>query len=110
MLINEEKEVELLQLDSKISGAVKPYNDPIHLLKETEVYILIDDAHKKIFLWIGSQAGVWPRFIGTNAAQQIQRNRGLTHRVISIDQGEETVEFIQSISSIDMIKSDQFKK
>lgn len=108
MVVVEETNVELLQLNNSISGALENCSNSIQLLKEDQVYILINDALKKIFIWIGSHAGVRPRFIGTNAAQRIQRIRGLTHRVVSVDQGEESVEFINSISSL--IPTDQFNK
>jgi hypothetical protein len=108
MVVIEETNVELLQLNNKISGALENFNNSVHLLKEDQVYILVNNALKKIFIWIGSHAGVRPRFIGTNAAQRIQRIRGLTHRVISIDQGEESVEFLESISSL--VPTDQFNK
>jgi hypothetical protein len=107
MLINDTREQVLYQLSNDTSGDLEPYNDPEETLKEDSVYVLMDNALKKIFLWIGQSAGVRSRFIASNAAQKLQRLQGLTYRVVTIDEGVETIEFIQRISSV--ITSDQFK-
>jgi len=91
--------IELYQLSKEITGELEPYSDPSNILKNESVYVLLDSTIKKIFLWIGESAGVRSRFIATNAAQQLQRLKGLTHRVITIDQGEESKEFLHAIST-----------
>jgi hypothetical protein len=106
MLVNEMNKAELFQLSTEVSGDLESYNDSSLVLKQDAVYILLDSALKKIFLWIGRSAGVRSRFIGTNAAQTLQRRKGLTHRVVTIDQGEESQEFVQTISFL--IPSEQF--
>lgn len=98
MLVHERKNLKLLQLDNEISGALRECNDSI--LKKDQVYVLINDTLRIIFLWIGSQSGVRAKFIGSNAAQNIQRDRGLTHRVITVEEGEEPIDFIRSLSHI----------
>ncbi len=108
MLITNDEEKSLFQISNDVSGELEPYKDPSQQLKKESVYVLLDNALKKIFLWIGQSAGVRSRFIATNAAQNLQRVKGLTHRVITIDQGDETSEFLISISS--MIVPDQFSK
>jgi len=99
MLTCEIEEVELYQLSDAISGELEPYNDPSHLLDNKSVYVLLVNPLKKIFLWIGQSAGVRARFIATNAAQNLQRVKGLTYRVITIDQGDESSEFVEAVTS-----------
>ena len=107
MLVNEIEKKELFQLSTEVSGDLESYKDSSQLLKQDSVYVLLDNALKKIFLWIGRLAAVRSRFIATNAAQNLQRLKGLTYRVVTIDQGEETLEFIESISFL--IPSEQFQ-
>ena len=108
MLVNDTEEKELFQLSAELSGELEPYNNPTQILKKDAVYVLLDNAMKRIFLWIGQTAGVRSRFTATAAAQHLQRIKGLTYRVVTIDQGNETNEFIQRISS--MIQPEQFGK
>ena len=106
MLISDTEDKVLYQLSNEISGELEPFNNPERKLNTDSVYVLMDNVLKKIFLWIGESAGVKSRFIATNAAQQLQRLKGLTYRVITEDQGSESNEFVQRISS--MIVPDQF--
>ena len=106
MLVSDDEEKELFQLSTEMSGELEPYSNPSKTLKKDAVYVLLDNAKKRIFLWIGQTAGVRSRFTATTAAQHLQRVKGLTYRVITIDQGNETNEFIQRIST--MIQPEQF--
>jgi len=108
MLVNEKDENKLYQISADISGELELYNNSSQLLKNDSVYVLLDNTLKKIYLWIGQSAGVRSRFIATNAAQKLQRSKGLTHRVITVDQGEESLEFIKTISP--MVLPEQFNK
>lgn len=106
MLVNDNEEKELFQLSMDMSGELEPYSNPSKTLKKDTVYVLLDNTMKRIFLWIGQTAGVRTRFTATTAAQHLQRIKGLTYRVVTVDQGNETNEFIQRISS--MIQPEQF--
>ena len=106
MLVNDNEEKELFQLSMDMSGELEPYSNPSKTLKKDAVYVLLDNTMKRIFLWIGQTAGVRTRFTATTAAQHLQRIKGLTYRVVTVDQGNETNEFIQRISS--MIQPEQF--
>lgn len=108
MLMNENEEKELFQLADEMSGELEPYNNPSKVLNKDSVYVLMDNALRKIFLWIGQSAGVRARFIASNAAQHLQRLKGLTYRVVTVDQGEETSEFISVITPL--VIPDQFGK
>ena len=106
MLVNENEEKELFQLSREVEGELEPFDNPEKTLKKDAVYVLLDNALKRIFLWIGQTAGVRSRFTATAAAQHLQRIKGLTYRVVTVDQGDETNEFIQRIST--MVQPEQF--
>jgi hypothetical protein len=69
-------------------------------LKVKEVYILVDDSRKEIWIWIGQNADVKTRFISSTAATEIRRLYGLTYRVKTVDQGLEPPIFLDCINSI----------
>ncbi len=69
-------------------------------LKAKEVFILVDDEKRKIWIWIGRDATVKTRFISSTAATEIRRLYGFTFRVQTIDQDEESREFSECIESI----------
>ncbi|WP_455465180.1 hypothetical protein [Candidatus Hodarchaeum mangrovi] len=98
MLVQEKNEKILFQITEDGSGELKPYNSSSRLLKKDSVYVLLDNTLKKIFLWIGQSADVRSRFIASTAAQELRNTTGLTYRVITIDQGGESREFIKALS------------
>ncbi len=63
-----------------------------------ETYILINEASKQIFLWIGAKANVWARFVGARFANSLQRTKGMTYRVISVEEEDESLEFTRVFS------------
>ena len=63
-----------------------------------ETYILINEVSKQIFLWIGSKANVWARFVGARFANSLQRTKGMTYRVISVEEDDESLEFTRVFS------------
>ena len=52
MLTSDTEDQVLLQLSKDISGELEPYSNPERKLKTDSVYVLMDNALKKIFLWI----------------------------------------------------------
>jgi len=98
MLVHEKEEKTLFQISEDDSGELEPYKSSSRLLKKDSVYVLLDNTLKKIFLWIGLSADVRSRFIASTAAQRLRERKGLTYRVITIDQGGETKEFLKAIS------------
>ena len=76
---------------------IPPSNLP--LISE-ETYILINEASKQIFLWIGAKANVWARFVGARFANSLQRTKGMTYRVISVEEDDESLEFARVFSHI----------
>ncbi len=73
-------------------------SNPSQSLKTTEVYLLINDAMKTIFLWFSSKIGVRWRFIGARRASLIQRNKGIDYRVVSVGPQNEPPEFHNSLT------------
>jgi hypothetical protein len=69
-------------------------------LKAKEVFIVVDDASRKIWIWLGKDASVKTRFISSTAATEIRRHYGLTYRVNTADQGQEPQNFLDCINSI----------
>ena len=68
-------------------------------LKEDEVYLLINEALRKIFLWVGTGAPVRSKFVGAHSAIIIQRETGVIYRVENVDQ--ESSDFLRTLSIIE---------
>lgn len=62
-------------------------------LKVKQVFILVNDERKELWIWIGEGADVRTRFISSTAAVEIRRLYGLTLRVRTADQGSEPKAF-----------------
>lgn len=75
--------------------------DPVAFKKEKmkakEVFILVNEQKKEIWIWVGQEADVKTKFISSTAAQEIRRLYGLTFRVHAADQGKEPIEFQEAI-------------
>ena len=84
--------------EAKLYSLRKP-PAPLH---DDQVYILINDASRRVFLWLGSRASVKSRFLGAVAANAIQRQKGMVYRVESINEQEEPPAFLKSLSAIDI--------
>lgn len=69
-------------------------------LKDTEVLIFLNEEDRQIFIWTGSNSSVRKRFISSQIARQIRLEKGLTHRISTEDQGNETAKFWEFLDSI----------
>ncbi len=69
-------------------------------LKETEVIIFLDEEDRQIFIWTGSKSNVRKRFISSQIARQMRLEKGLTHRISTEDQGNETSKFLEFINIV----------
>ena len=98
MSVHEKEEKTLYQISEDDSEELEPYKSSSHLLKKDSVYLLMDNTLKRIFLWIGQSANVRSRFIASTAAQKLRKMTGLTYRVITIDQGGESKEFLKALA------------
>ncbi|MHA2227235.1 MAG: hypothetical protein ACXAC8_18610 [Candidatus Hodarchaeales archaeon] len=70
-------------------------------LNEEEVYILINQARRKIFLWVGMAAPARSKFLGAHSANVIQRETGIIYRVENVDQQSKSADFLQTLTVID---------
>jgi hypothetical protein len=70
-------------------------------LKEKEVYILINQTLRKIFLWVGMAAPARSKFVGAHSANVIQRKTGIVYRVENVDQQSKSTDFMQTLAVIE---------
>lgn len=70
-------------------------------LKEEEVYIVVNQALRKIFLWVGAAAPARSKFVGAHSANVIQRKTGIVYRVENVDQKSESSDFLRTLSVIE---------
>lgn len=72
------------------------------LLKEDEVFLVLLPDVRRLYIWQGRSAPVTKKFVSSRVAQQLQkdhvRNAGMQHKIVAVDQGEETDEFIQHLN------------
>ncbi|MFX0014448.1 MAG: hypothetical protein ACFFB2_08930 [Promethearchaeota archaeon] len=94
---SEECDVHFFQLNSE-TEELKSLKYHFDDLQENEIYILINDTIKRIFLWIGSRVSVRSRFIGAHSASLIQRKKGIDYRVVSVVPKHEPPEFHNTLS------------
>ncbi|NHJ00921.1 MAG: hypothetical protein EAX86_02210 [Candidatus Heimdallarchaeota archaeon] len=69
-------------------------------LKDEEVLIFVNEDDKRIFIWTGANSNVRKRFISSQIARQMRLEKGLTHRISTEDQGNETTDFIDFLDVI----------
>ncbi|MFX1285048.1 MAG: hypothetical protein ACFFB5_15405 [Promethearchaeota archaeon] len=73
-------------------------SSPSMPLKEKEVYLLINQALRKIFLWIGMDASARSKFVGAHSANVIQRETGIVYRVENVDRKSKSADFKQTLA------------
>lgn len=66
-------------------------------LPSDSVLCIIDDEGKNVFLWLGKDANVRKRFVGAQTASQLRTEQGTGFRVRSLDQGDESDQFFNSL-------------
>ena len=66
-------------------------------LPSDSVLCVIDDEGKNVFLWLGKDANVRKRFVGAQTASQLRTEQGTGFRVRSLNQGEESDQFFNSL-------------
>ncbi|MBD3194707.1 MAG: hypothetical protein GF317_06615 [Candidatus Lokiarchaeota archaeon] len=67
-----------------------------------DVYLLDDD--RTIYVWIGSKCSVDEKTTGAAEARSLDQERGGAAKIITIDQGQETPEFLKLINSLGTMK------
>ena len=76
------------------------FTSPAEDLKDTEVLIFLDEGGKHIYIWTGENSSVRKRFISSQIARQMRLEKGMTHRISTEDQGNETVQFNEFIDNL----------
>ena len=79
---------------------IKQEDLQIHLNPE-QVFIIIREDLRRIYIWKGAKSPVRKRFISSHVAQELQRElmedaRYHRCKIVSIDQGDELVEFLNA--------------
>ncbi|MHA2370098.1 MAG: hypothetical protein ACXADX_14890 [Candidatus Hodarchaeales archaeon] len=96
----QKEDLQLYKVAEDYSGELQEVKKPPDSLKSTNVYILVNDLLLKIYVWIGAQTHVRARFIGAQSAQSLQRARGATYHVITVEGGDEIEEFRQMLALV----------
>ncbi len=76
---------------------IKPKGDIRDELAGDRVLIIVNHEDRKIWVWMGGQARVRRKFIGARQAQAIRSQVGLTYKVISVEAGDESGEFLTAV-------------
>lgn len=76
------------------------FTSPDEDLKDSEVLIFVNDEDRQIFIWTGSDSSVRKRFISSQIARQMRMEKGLTHRISTEEQGNETAKFWNFMDSL----------
>ncbi|MFX1252889.1 MAG: hypothetical protein ACFFCZ_14880 [Promethearchaeota archaeon] len=63
-----------------------------------EVYIIVDDTLKRIFIWNGQSASASKMFLASRAASDLKVNQLRTYIITPIDHGVEIQEFLDSFN------------
>lgn len=87
-----------------MDGEYVPVSFSSEDLKDEEVFIILDDMERHIFIWTGLQSSVRKRFISSQIARQMRLEKGMIFRVSTEEQGNETKQFTQLIDRIADIK------
>ena len=69
------------------------FSTPEQDMKDTEVLIFLDEETRHIYIWTGENSSVRKRFISSQIARQMRLEKGMTHRISTEDQGNETSHF-----------------
>ncbi len=62
------------------------------------VFCIVDDTNKNVYIWLGKEANVRKRFVGAQTASKIRGELSTGFRVRSLDQGDETADFFNSLT------------
>ena len=69
--------------------------------EEEEVYLLVNQKLRKIFLWVCLAAPARSKFVGVHSANVIQRETGSVYRVENVDQQSKSTDFLQTLAVIE---------
>jgi hypothetical protein len=92
--------VRILQLFLVNQGQLEEIKKPI--FSSGDVYLL--DAEKTIFIWIGNKCSVDEKTSGAAQARTLDQQRGGAAKIITVDQGFETKDFLTLIAPMGAMK------
>ncbi|MHA1291528.1 MAG: hypothetical protein ACTSQJ_02540 [Promethearchaeota archaeon] len=75
-------------------GELEEINKPI--FSTGDVYLIDDD--KTIYIWIGEKCSVDEKTVGAAQARTLDQQRGGAAKIITIDQGQETADFLKLVA------------
>jgi hypothetical protein len=67
------------------------------LLDSSSIIIVVDSIDKVVWLWEGKNAGIRKKFIATQNAPSIRDRYGVDFKIITVDEGDEPLEFMEII-------------
>jgi len=67
-------------------------------LDSEEVYLIVDESGKDIWIYKGATARIRKKFLGARAATELRQDIGFTFKVHSLDEGEDEPDFKALIS------------
>jgi hypothetical protein len=77
------------------------FSTPEQDMKDTEVLIFLDEETRHIYIWTGENSSVRKRFISSQIARQMRLEKGMTHRISTEDQGNETSHFNEFMTKLE---------
>jgi len=77
------------------------FSSPEQDMKDTEVLIFLDEETRHIYIWTGENSSVRKRFISSQIARQMRLEKGMTHKVSTEDQGNETSHFKEFMTRLE---------
>lgn len=67
-----------------------------------DVYLL--DAENTIYVWIGSKCSVDEKTAGAASARKLDQERGGAAKIITVDEGQETQDFLKNVADLGVMK------
>lgn len=93
----ENKDVQLYRVQTDPDKLV-PCIHPPEPMNDEDVFLLVQNVTRQIYIWLGSKASVRTRFVGARCASNLHREKGMVYRVTSINQTYESPEFRSALA------------
>ncbi|TFG05281.1 MAG: hypothetical protein EU539_09535, partial [Promethearchaeota archaeon] len=81
-------------------GELNEIKNPV--FSKGDVYLL--DDQNTIYVWIGSKCSVDEKTAGAASARKLDQERGGAAKIITVDEGQETAEFLKAVASMGAMK------
>lgn len=85
-------------LEMQEDGTTLSVNIDRESLQPDRVLCIVDHMNKNVYLWLGKEANVRKRFVGSMTASKIRGELNTGFRVRTLDQGDETSDFFNSLT------------